>query len=173
MEAVAADLAAKHGLAYGGIDASVAPMGDAPPLTTSFEALGLGDFGQSGTLAAAALVTTALKRIANVKITGYSGLMLPPLEDAGLARGAAQANFGLHDLLLYSAVCGLGLDTCPVPGDVPEAKLAALFLDVAALAFKLNKPLSARLFPVPGLAAGDQTDFKNPYLCNSRVLPVP
>ena len=43
---------------------------------------------------------------------------------------------------------GLGLDTVPVPGDVPPAKLTSLLLDVAALAFRLNKPLTARLFPV-------------------------
>lgn len=166
------DPAQAHGLQYDGIDASVAPMGDASPLTGSFESLGLGSFGQSGTLAAAALVTGALKELP-VDTCGYCGLMLPPLEDAGLARGAADGAYRIHDLLAYSAVCGLGLDTVPVPGDVPKAKLAALLLDVAALAFRLNKPLTARLFPVPGKAAGDAVEFENPHLCSSAVFDVP
>jgi len=172
LQAIARQLSQAHGLQYDGIDASVAPMGDASPLTGSFESLGLGSFGQSGTLAAAALVTGALKELP-VDTCGYCGLMLPPLEDAGLARGAADGAYRIHDLLAYSAVCGLGLDTVPVPGDVPKAKLAALLLDVAALAFRLNKPLTARLFPVPGKAAGDAVEFENPHLCSSAVFDVP
>ena len=74
---------------------------------------------------------------------------------------------------MYSAVCGLGLDTVPVPGDVAEEKVAALYADVAMLAWRLNKPLSARLFPVVGLEAGDRTHFESPYLCNGRVFAVP
>jgi hypothetical protein len=74
---------------------------------------------------------------------------------------------------MYSAVCGLGLDTVPVPGDVPEAKLAALFLDVAALAFRLDKPLSARVMPAPGLKVGDTTTFQNKFMTNARVFAVP
>ena len=142
-------------------------------MTDSFESLGLGKFGQSGTLAVSALVTGALKAIRGVKLCGYTGLMLPPLEDAGLAKRANEGCYRIHDLLTYSAVCGLGLDTVPVPGDVPPEKLAALFHDVAALAFRLDKPLTARLFPVPGRTAGEQTDFKNPYLCNSAIFEVP
>lgn len=43
------------------MDASVAPNPSATPLTTSFESLGLGRFGDSGTLAVCSLVTSALK----------------------------------------------------------------------------------------------------------------
>ena len=74
---------------------------------------------------------------------------------------------------MYSAVCGLGLDCVPVPGDVSAEKLTALFLDVAALAFRLGKPLSARIFPVPGLQAGDRCAFENPFLCDCAVFRVP
>lgn len=56
---------------------------------------------------------------------------------------------------------------------MPAQKLAALLLDVAALAYRLNKPLTARLFPVPGKHAGEQTEFKNPHLCNGAVFEVP
>ena len=178
VEAVATSLAAAHALRYGGIDASVAPLGTCPPLTASFESLGLGKFGESGTLAVASVVTGALKALrskdaSGLTICGYTGLMLPPCEDAGLAQRAEEGTYRIHDLLMYSAVCGLGLDTVPVAGDVPQSKLAALLLDVAALAFKLDKPLTARLFPVPGKRAGERTSFANPILCNTTVFEVP
>jgi hypothetical protein len=60
-----------------------------------------------------------------------------------------------------------------VPGDVPQHKLAALLLDVAALAFRLGKPLTARIFPVPGKRAGEMTEFKSPFLVNTRCFEVP
>lgn len=47
-------------------------------------------------------------------------------------------------MLLYSTVCGVGLDMVPVPGDTSPESLAALYLEVGTLAFRLNKPLSAR-----------------------------
>jgi uncharacterized protein (UPF0210 family) len=71
---------------------------------------------------------------------------------------------GAAELLSYSAVCGTGLDTVPLPGDTPAADIAGMFLDVATLAVRLRKPLSARLFPVPGKRSGDRTDFGSPYL---------
>ena len=61
----------------------------------------------------------------------------------------------MKDLLLYSAVCGTGLDTVPLPGDVTADQLYALLLDLAFLSQRLDKPLTARLMPVPGKKAGD------------------
>jgi uncharacterized protein (UPF0210 family) len=40
---------------------------------------------------------------------------------------------------------------------------------VTTLAMRLNKPLSARLFPVPGKKAGERTEFTSPYLTNTLV----
>lgn len=180
VEAIARELEAASiktypsgGLRYGGIDASIAPLGTAPPITDSFESLGLGRFGGSGTLAIASLVTGALKAIRAVKLCGYTGLFVPPCEDAGLAARAAEGSYRIHDLLMYSAVCGLGLDTVPIAGSTPPQRLSALLLDVAALAFRLNKPLTARLFPVPGKEAGDMTAFESPFLCNTTCFAVP
>jgi len=98
--------------------------------------------------------------------------MLPVLEDSVLARRAAEGLFGVDSLLLYSAVCGLGLDTVPLPGDTTPDELGAIILDMAALAVKLDKPLTARLFPVPGKRAGDEVSWDFPYFSPSRVLPV-
>ncbi len=71
---------------------------------------------------------------------------------------------------MYSAVCGTGLDTIPLPGEVSEDKIFAILLDLAALAQRLDKPLTARLMPIPGKRSGDTTDFDFKYFANSRVL---
>jgi uncharacterized protein (UPF0210 family) len=98
--------------------------------------------------------------------------MLPVLEDVTLARRAAVGELALNDLLLYSAVCGVGLDTVPLPGDVSESTLTGILLDVAALSARLRKPLVARLMPLPGLAAGDATSFDFEYFAPSRVIGI-
>ena len=76
----------------------------------------------------------------------------------------------VRDLLLYSAVCGTGLDTVPLPGDTSAGQIAALLLDLSALALRLDKPLTARLMPVPGKQAGDPTGFDFAFFANSRVM---
>jgi hypothetical protein len=158
-------LAREERVNFGGIDTSPAPAGD-DSIGAALEVFG--PFGSPGTLAAAAAVTAAIKGT-GLPTCGYSGLMLPVLEDTVLARRWAEGAFNLHDLLAYSSVCGTGLDTVPIPGDADENTVAALLLDVATLAVRLDKPLSARLFPVPGAVAGDATGFTSPYLVNSVV----
>jgi len=133
---------------------------------------GVDRFGAPGTLYVAAMVTRAIRRT-KVCRCGFSGLMLPVLEDSVLARRAGERPPSLHELLLYSAVCGTGLDTVPLPGDISEAELAGAYLDVAALSVALNgKPLTARLLPVPDAAAGDLTTYTFDYFSNTRVLPA-
>lgn len=163
---------AGQGFCFRGIDLSPAP-GPEPAMSIAYalERLGLGRFGEPGTLTAAALVTAALKET-TLQTCGYCGLMLPVLEDAGLAERNNQGLLRLSSLLAYSAVCGTGLDTIPLPGDVSEAQLTSLLLDVATLGWKLGKPLSARLFPVPGKQAGDLTDFDFAYFVNTKVMAV-
>ncbi|GAB5357783.1 hypothetical protein AAMO2058_000404200 [Amorphochlora amoebiformis] len=171
VDATAKRMESKLGVTYNGIDASVAPNPDLYSLTNGYQALGLGRFGQSGSLFISSLITQAAKSV-RVHKTGYSGLMLPPLEDNGLAH-LAMNTYRIHDLLLYSAVCGVGLDTVPIPGDTPREKIAALYMDCAALAFRLDKPLTARLFPVKGKKAGEMTVFDSPYMCNGKIFEVP
>jgi uncharacterized protein (UPF0210 family) len=69
-------------------------------------------------------------------------------------------------------VCGTGLDTVPLPGDVTEAQLARIIGDVAVLAYKWKKPLTARLQPVHGRRAGELSDFDDPLLANARLQPL-
>jgi uncharacterized membrane protein YgcG len=62
-----------RGFRYLGIDSSIAPGLDTPPLTASFELLGLGRFGGAGTLAACAAVTRALKALPLRLTGGWAG----------------------------------------------------------------------------------------------------
>ena len=157
-------------LQFGGIDYSLAPFPEIElSLGTALERLGVPKAGLHGSLAAAAFMTDTVDQ-ADFPRTGFSGLMLPVLEDATLAVRAAEGVLTVKDLLLYSAVCGTGLDTVPLPGDVSADQLNAILLDVAVLALRLDKPLTARLMPIPGKAAGDPTGFDFAFFANSRVM---
>lgn len=160
-------LAEEAGVQFGGIDLSPAPMGE-ESIGAALEAFGYGELGTHGTLALASTLTRALKT-SNLPTCGYCGLMLPVLEDALLGQRWSEGKISAHELLLYSSVCGTGLDTLPLPGNTSAESIAQLLLDVATLAWRLNKPLSARLFPVPGKRAGDATAFSSPYLTNTRL----
>jgi hypothetical protein len=172
LAAMGAALAREHDIAFGGLDFSLAPFPtEAQSLGAAMERLGAPRVGLHGSLAAAALLTEAIDR-AVFPHCGFSGLMLPVLEDATLAARAADGALTVTDLLLYSAVCGTGLDTIPLPGDVTAGPIAAVLLDLAALAQRLDKPLTARLMPIPGKRAGDPTDFDFAYFANSRVMAL-
>ena len=158
------------GVRFGGIDFTLAPFPQTDrSIGAALEVLGIESVGLSGTLAAAAFLTDTLDR-ARFPRAGFNGLMLPVLEDAVLAQRLGQGLLSVQDLLLYSAVCGTGLDTIPLPGDVSPEQLSAVLLDLAALALRLDKPLTARLMPIPGKRAGEPTEFDFPYFANSRIL---
>jgi len=157
------------GWAYVGIDLSPAPLKDVS-IGAAIENLIAQPFGSAGTLTAAATITAAVKAV-HVKQTGYNGLMLPILEDSRLAERWSQGRVSLEGLLSYSAVCGTGLDTIPLPGDITTDQLTLVLADVASLAVKWKKPLSARLLPVKGKIAGDTTEFNDPFLVNAVIQP--
>ncbi len=98
--------------------------------------------------------------------------MQPILEDSVLARRAAEGTLTVKDALLYSAVCGTGLDTAPLPGDTPAEHIVPLLLDLSALALRLDKPLTARLMPIPGKKAGEETSFDFAFFAPSRVMKL-
>jgi uncharacterized protein (UPF0210 family) len=160
-------IAQEQGVRFGGIDLSPAPLGE-DSIATAIERCGYGSFGSYGTLAVVGALTAALKT-QELPTCGYCGLMLPVLEDAELGRRWEEGRVHIHQLLLYSAVCGTGLDTIPLPGAISSQALNSLLLDVATLALRLKKPLSARLFPVPGKRSGERTTFSSPYLTNTVV----
>jgi uncharacterized protein (UPF0210 family) len=169
---VALRLEEEWGIDFGGIDFSLAPFPEADrSIGTALEVLGVPMLGKHGSLAAAAILAEALDR-ADFPHAGFCGLMLPLLEDAVLAERASQKYLTIKDLLLYSTVCGTGLDTLPLPGNASLEQISALLLDLAVLAQRLDKPLTARLMPIPGKSANDPTEFDFPYFANSRVLPL-
>ena len=171
VERTALALARREGKIYLGIDPSPAPGKDRS-IGAAIEALTGVPFGGASTLDACATVTGALKSL-RVRTCGYAGLMLPVLEDPVLARRATERRYGLQDLLLFSSVCGTGLDVVPLPGDTSAEAMGRIVLDVAALSARLRKPLSARLFPIPGKATGETAHFDDPYLTDCAVMAVP
>jgi uncharacterized protein (UPF0210 family) len=155
-----------------GIDFSLAPFpDDAHSLGNAVEKMGIPKIGQHGSLAAAAILTEAIDR-ANFPHTGFSGFMQPVLEDSILAKRAAEGTLTIKDILLFSTVCGTGLDTIPLPGDTTAEQLMPLLLDLSALALRLEKPLTARLMPVPGRQAGDATNFDFAFFAPSKVMKL-
>jgi hypothetical protein len=167
-ESVATRVAASSGWVYAGIDPTPAPLGDVS-IARAIESFIGAPFGANGTMTAAAIITRSVQS-APVKRLGYSGLMLPVLEDSVLAKRWSEGAFTIDSLLAYSAVCAGGLDTVPLPGDITEEHIARIVGDVATLAWKWNKPLCARLLPIPGRKAGEQTEFRDSG--NVTIQPV-
>jgi uncharacterized protein (UPF0210 family) len=156
---------------YDGIDASPAPGLNAS-IGLAIETYSKQPFGGSATLSACALITDVLKTL-DVKKCGYSGLMLPIIEDTVLAKRAIEKRFTLQELLLYSSVSGTGLDLVPLPGNTSKQVIGNILTDVAALSLKYtSKALSVRLFLIPGKKAGDIVTFENPNLTSSAVMEV-
>jgi uncharacterized protein len=160
-------VAASSAWTFAGVDPTPAPMGDVS-IGEAIERYTGAKFGANGTMTVALAITSAVRAV-KVKQIGYSGLMVPVMEDRRLAQRWAENTYDIDSLLAYSAVCGTGLDTVPLSGDVSEERLAKIFSDVAALAWKWHKPLSARLQPVKDKKTGDKTDFDSPFLFNTTL----
>jgi uncharacterized protein (UPF0210 family) len=170
VETLAMKIASAHGgWIYSGIDPTPAPLGD-DSIGAAIESFIGGPFGSSGTETASAIITRATQSVP-VKRVGYSGLMIPVLEDSTLTKRWGEGTYTLDSILAYSAVCAGGVDTVPLPGDVSEERIARILGDVATLAFKWNKPLAARLLPSPGKKAGEVTEFGG-LLKNTTIQPL-
>ncbi|QEY23839.1 DUF711 family protein [Neisseria animalis] len=172
VQACVAAVPLAEGWRYAGMDTSAAPSKNCTSMVEVYRLLRVPHFGAAGTAEASALLTRVFKTLDNVCAVGFSGLMLAVVEDEGLAAATSDGSFDIQHLLTYSSVCGIGLDTVPVGGDTPSEKIAAIMRDTGTMAFRLNKPLTVRLFPVPGLQAGMRTAFESDDLCNCTVLAV-
>jgi uncharacterized protein (UPF0210 family) len=168
---VASKIDQETGWTYMGLDLSPAPNKEVS-IGSAIAGFTGGRFGTSGTMTAAATITAALRDI-SVKKVGYSGLMMPVLEDTRLSQLWSEGALSMDQLLAYSSVCGTGLDTIPLPGDVTADQLARIIGDMASLSVKWSKPLSARLLPVAGAKPGDRTTFDDPNLVNTVIQPLP
>lgn len=170
-EAAGLRVASKTGWTYAGVDPTPAPMGDVS-IGAAIESFTGAAFGAGGTMTAAGIITRAVQST-KVKQVGYSGLMVPVLEDNLLAKRWAEGTYNIDSLLAYSAVCAGGLDTVPLPGDITEEQIARIIGDVASLAWKWHKPLAARLLPAPGRKAGERTSFQDSRMANTVIQRIP
>eukprot|EP00877_Chromochloris_zofingiensis_P013003 jgi/Chrzof1/7957/UNPLg00017.t1 len=170
---------ATTGYRYLGLDTSVAPGLDTPPLTASYECLGVCDkFGGPGTLSISAMITGVLKSLQPLQLTGYCGLMLAVCEDQGLAAAAARGDITISDLLTFSSVCGCGLDTVPVPGPSSSSNGTALQGDCEAGASSIRtcdaglcKSIAAVILDVVTLAHRATAIML--YVCNGGLKEGP
>ncbi len=166
------ELVAKtHNIEFHGIDFSPAPY---PLIEKSIgraiEMLNYEYFGAHGSLLGVALIKNAIPK--KDKIIGFSGFMPSVLEDFVIAKNLADNNFNLDTLLLYATMCGTGLDCVPLPGDITEKELFYILLDICTISLRLNKPLTARLMPIPGKKAGDEVKFNFEYFAPSKVMEI-
>lgn len=165
--------AREHNLRFLGVDFSFAPYPERDrSLGVALEGLGVPIYGSVGSAAATAFLADCLDR-AEFPRTGFCGLFLPVFEDQILAQRAADGHLTIADLLLYSTLCGTGLDTVPLPGNSSLEALTGVLLDLGALGLRHAKPLTARLMPIPGKSAGDEVQFDFPYFAPSRVIALP
>lgn len=167
VEAIARRIEAQIGWKYQGIDLTPVPLKEIS-IGAAMESLVQGSIGSPGSLSAAFSITSGVRNVP-VKQAGYSGLMLPVLEDSVLAKRWEAGTITRDTLMSYSSVCSTVLDAIPLPGDISQKELENIIADMASLAVKWHKPLSARLLPVAGKHAGEMTEFSSPYLVNIRI----
>ncbi len=170
LEKLAQRIESETGWTYMGIDATPAPLREVS-IGAAIEKFTGARFGSSGTMTAAAVITKAVQSVP-VKRIGFSGLMLPVMEDSLLAERWTEGAYDVDGLLAYSAVCGTGLDTIPMAGDATPQQIERILGDVATLAVKWKKPLTARLLPVKGKKTGERTNFDDPFLVNTTIRAI-
>jgi len=169
---IATELKTAHQVPFTGIDFSLAPFSMQPrSMGKAIENLGVDTFGGSGTLFATSYFYQAIQQ-ASIPRTGFSGVMLPVLGDAIIAQRAKEGSFSANDLLLYAAAGASGLDIVPIPGNTTPDQIAGLYLDLAALAITSNRPMIARLLPVPDKTVGQVVTLGGDELAGGAVVPV-
>jgi uncharacterized protein (UPF0210 family) len=172
---VCLDLEKKSGIKYNGIDASLAPHPDSIESSIPYlmGLLGLPKFGQAGTAFLASYLTDIIKTVvieSGITATGFNGVMYSILEDCGFTDVSHDLNsLPVSQLLSLSSICGCGVDMLPVPGDISNNEIMAIMLDVAAKASWLDKPLGARVLPIPNKTSGDLTEFEHDFFVNTKI----
>lgn len=166
----------RTGLKFYGIDSSLAPFPDgSDSVALLMECLGLDSLGSSGTLFFTSFMTNIINSAfekSQAQKVGFNGVMYSVLEDDYLALAVKNKKLSIDSLLLYSTVCGCGIDMVPVPGNIFIEEISSLILDTAALSITLKKPLGTRILPIPGKNANELTDFNYDFLVDTRVMEI-
>jgi len=162
-ELIGREVANELGVPFGIVDLSLAPtpaIGDS--VGDILKALGIEKIGAPGSTAAVAMLNDAIKKggaFASSSVGGMSGAFIPVMEDASLAEAAAKHHLSIEKLEAMTAVCSVGLDMIPIPGDTPSETIAGIIADEMAIGVINNKTTGVRLIPVPGGKAGDLVEF--------------
>ena len=168
------ELEKDSGFTYKGLDASYAPFPDGETSVGSLiECFGVSPVGANGTLFVTSILTDTLKAVlkeTNTRCAGFNGVMYSVLEDPKLASSNNLTNLTLDKLALFSTLCGCGIDMVPIPATTYVEDVAAIILDVAALAVRLAKPLGVRMVPIPNKMINEYASFNLDFLCDSRVM---
>ncbi|MBS7650835.1 MAG: DUF711 family protein [Candidatus Bathyarchaeia archaeon] len=174
IDSIAREVESEIGVKYYGVDLSLAPYPtESQSIGRAIEYLGAETFGVNGTLFLTSYLTNILKcleRDLPIRTVGFTGVMYPVLEDRYLAHSNDEGFLSVDSLLLYSSVCGCGPDMIPLPGDISEREVASIMLDMSALALILDKPLVARLVPIPRKREGQRTKFNYHFFHNTRIM---
>lgn len=148
---------------FGIVDLSLAPtpaIGDS--VAHILEEMGLESCGAHGTTAALALLNDAVKKggiMASSHVGGLSGAFIPVSEDAGMIDAARCGSLTLTKLEAMTAVCSVGLDMIPIPGDTPAEIISAIIADEAAIGMVNSKTTAVRVIPAIGKKAGEELNF--------------
>lgn len=148
---------------FGIVDLSLAPtpaVGDS--VAQILEEIGVEKVGTHGTTAALALLNDAVKKggiMACSRVGGLSGAFIPVSEDAGMIAGVKAGSLNVEKLEAMTAVCSVGLDMIPIPGDTPAETIAAMIADEAAIGMINNKTTAVRVLPVKGKKVGEMVKF--------------
>ncbi|MCA9039061.1 MAG: PFL family protein [Planctomycetaceae bacterium] len=175
-ELIGREVAARMGVRFGIVDLSLAPtpkIGDS--IGEILELIGLKHVGVPGSTAVLALLNDAVKKggvFASSAVGGLSGAFVPVMEDASLAAAVQKGYLTVEKLEAMTAVCSVGLDMVPVPGDISPETLAALMADEIAIGVFNNKTTATRIVPVPGKKAGEFVSFGGLF-GESVIMPVP
>ena len=172
ISSIGLDIEQQTGFEFRGVDISLAPFPGESSIVELMELMGLEVLGGRGTVFIISLLTDLLRdvlKVSGIRCAGFNGVMFSLLEDSGLAKRNNQRMFDIDSLLLYSTVCGCGLDMVPLPGDVLEDELSGLIFDLAALSINLNKPLGLRVLPIPDSSTNEITDFNYDFMINTRI----
>lgn len=165
------NLSSKIGIPFLGMDWSLAPLPNSDiSVCNLVEKIANAPMGSPGILSAIERMTQAIKLpMSSVKSTGFNGVMLSVLEDDVLANRFSSGHVTINDLILYSSVCGCGLDMIPISGNISNSSLSNLASDVGSMAFRLNKPLGVRMLTMDGKRSGEQTEFSHDFVTNSVI----
>lgn len=176
IKVIAEDISAKSGLEFKGFDFSLAPIIDPDgSVITILNSLGVYDFGNTGCLFATSFLTNILKHWAyKYKSVGFSGVMYSLLEDLELCSINNQRGVTLYQMISLSTMCGCGLDMVPVYGEIKNEELMSVYLEVAAISCRLNKPLGVRILPIQNCKRGSTiyTSFHDDpdFISNTKVV---